>query len=110
MRTTVFRRISLMAAILFATGLVAEAQVSKFIKKAKETVTSKVEKAVDNTVGSVVGEDAGNISNSGLNVGGKPALSAVTKVLKGAVQGPRELRTPLCEMCRKLSTRQLTAM
>ena len=78
MRTTVFRRISLMAAILFATGLVAEAQVSKFIKKAKETVTSKVEKAVDNTVGSVVGEDAGNISNSGLNVGGKPALSAVT--------------------------------
>ena len=79
MRTTVFRRISLMAAILFATGLVAEAQVSKFIKKAKETVTSKVdEKAVDNTVGSVVGEDAGNISNSGLNVGGKSALSAVT--------------------------------
>ena len=78
MRTTVFRRSILMAAILFATGLVAEAQVSKFIKKAKETVTSKVEKAVDNTVGSVVGEDAGNISNSGLNVGGKPALSAVT--------------------------------
>ena len=78
MRTTVFRRISLMAAILFATGLVAEAQVGKFLKKAKETVTSKVEKAVDNTVGSVVGEDAGNISNSGLNVDGKPALSAVT--------------------------------
>ena len=78
MRTTFFRRSILMAAILFATGLVAEAQVSKFIKKAKETVTSKVEKAVDNTVGSVVGEDAGNISNSGLNVGGKSALSAVT--------------------------------
>lgn len=78
MRTTFFRRSILMAAILFATGLVAEAQVSKFIKKAKETVTSKVEKAVDNTVNSVVGEDAGNISNSGLNVGGKSALSAVT--------------------------------
>ena len=67
-----------MAAILFATGLVAEAQVGKFLKKAKETVTSKVEEAVDNTVGSVVGEDAGNTSNSGLNVGGKSALSAVT--------------------------------
>ena len=78
MRTTFFRRSILMAAILFATGLVAEAQVGKFLKKAKETVTSKVEKAVDNTVGSVVGEDAGNISNSGLNVGGKSALSAVT--------------------------------
>ena len=78
MRTTFFRRSILMAAILFATGLVAEAQVGKFLKKAKETVTSKVEKAVDNTVGSVVGEDAGNTSNSGLNVGGKSALSAVT--------------------------------